>query len=110
MDRSLCKTDIIFIPRLTYKRKGLFRLDCQRQFDSVKHDALVSEHIFINRSIHTGRIALGWVSIDAVLGRMAGLMNGARLTAPIGNRVNGKPALYFLYNRDSVDLTLARPI
>ena len=34
----------------------------------------------------------GWVSIDAVLGRTAGLMNGARLTAPIENRVNGNLA------------------
>ena len=39
--------------------------------------------------LHRG---LGWISIDAVLGRTAGLMNGARLTAPIENRVNGKPA------------------
>ena len=35
--------------------------------------------------------ALGWVSIDAVLGCMARFMNGARLTAPIENCVNGKP-------------------
>ena len=35
--------------------KGLFRLDAQRQFDGIKHDALVLEHVLINRSIHTGR-------------------------------------------------------
>ena len=26
----------------------------QRQFDGVKHDALVLEHMLVNRSIHTG--------------------------------------------------------
>ena len=30
----------------------------QRQFDGVKHGALVLEHMLINRSIHIGRAAL----------------------------------------------------
>ena len=30
----------------------------QRECDGVKHDALVLEHMLINRSIHTGRAAL----------------------------------------------------
>ena len=28
----------------------------QRQFDDVKHDALVLERVLVNRSIHTGRV------------------------------------------------------
>ena len=28
----------------------------QRKFDGVKHNALVLEHMLINRSIHTGRV------------------------------------------------------
>ena len=47
----------------------------QRQIDGVKQDALVLEHMLINRSIHTGRVASK-----------------------------------SLYNRDAVDLTLARPV
>ena len=47
----------------------------QRQNDGVKHNALESEHMFVNRSIQTGRVASK-----------------------------------NLYNRDAVDLTLARPV
>ena len=47
----------------------------QRQFDDVKHNALVLEHILINRCIQTGRVASK-----------------------------------ILFNRDTVDLTLALPV
>ena len=47
----------------------------QHQFDGIKHNALFLEHMLVNRSIHTGRVA---------------------------SRI--------LYNRDAVDLTLARQV
>ena len=48
--RSLIYSD------LDIQIKGLFKLVAQRQFDGVKHDALVLEHMSVNRSIHTDRV------------------------------------------------------
>ena len=78
MDQILCKTDIILIPKHTYKCNTLsdvyfehfqsppmylcgihnFNIKVysdwtrQRQFDALKGDAPVLKHMLINRSIH----------------------------------------------------------
>ena len=47
----------------------------QRHYDGVKHNALVLEHMLVNRSMHTSLVAST-----------------------------------ILYNRDAIDLALARPV
>ena len=37
---------------------GILRLDVQRKFGDAKHDALILEHMFINRGIFTRHAAL----------------------------------------------------
>ena len=39
------------------KNNGSIRLDAPAQLDGLKHDALVLDHMLINRSIHTKRAA-----------------------------------------------------
>ena len=112
----------------------------QRQFDGVKHVALVLKHILITRSIHTGRAALWFLYYsDAVVLKLARPVcldpKGAFRLRVYSDRTRqrqndgvkhyaldlehmlvnrsiqtGRVASKNLYNKDAVVLTLARPV
>ena len=50
-----CKKTLLI--EVVVEHEGLFRPDASSQFDGVKHNALVLEHMLVNRRIQTGRDA-----------------------------------------------------
>ena len=54
---NISKYDHVAMLFRILKAKGIFRPDASAQNDGVKHNALELEHMFVNRSIQTGRVA-----------------------------------------------------